>query len=119
MPDRGPIWPTLAKLALCAVMAGVIAAALIFPVAGGLVDIQGKTLAISPTGEFTSEREVGDVIVGSSRTGAPLYLRDLVEVVRTYESPARYLNFFTWRDPAGRWGPDCKSSASVRTRRRR
>ena len=70
------------------------------PVRGGWLDVQGKTVALSPTGEFTNEREIGDVIVGMSH-GTPVYLRDLVDIVRTYQSPARFLNFFTWRDAQG------------------
>ncbi len=86
------------------------------PVAGGTVEIQGKTVAISPTGEFRNEREIGDVIVGASRAGAPLYLRDLVDAVRTYESPPRYLNFFTWRDPHGEWRRSRAITLSVEMR---
>ena len=85
------------------------------PVAGGSVEIQGKTLAISPTGEFQNEREIGDIILGASR-GAPLYLRDLVEIVRAYESPARYLNFFTWQDASGHWQRSRAVTLSVQMR---
>jgi multidrug efflux pump len=73
------------------------------PVAGGTVESQGKTVAIAPSGEFQDEREIGGMIVGASPAGAPLYLRDLVEVQRTYRSPPVYLNFFTSRDAHGRW----------------
>src|SRR5262249_54799497 len=34
---------------------------------------------------------------------APVYLRDLVDVTRAYDSPARFLNYYTFRDAAGRW----------------
>ena len=59
MPDRGPIWPTLAKLALCAVMAGVIAAALIFPVAGGLGVLSNRASEVVANG--TAQLVDGDV----------------------------------------------------------
>ncbi|HET9598918.1 MAG TPA: efflux RND transporter permease subunit [Anaeromyxobacteraceae bacterium] len=69
---------------------------------GGIVEAGGRSLQISPSGEFRSEREIGDVLV--SMPGAPpVYLRDLVEVVRGYETPARYLNWFTRPLPDGRW----------------
>jgi multidrug efflux pump subunit AcrB len=71
--------------------------------AGGQMEVSGRTVALNPTGEFRSEREIGGVIVGSSRGGAPLYLRDLVDVDRGYENPPRYLNFYTWRDSTGGW----------------
>jgi multidrug efflux pump subunit AcrB len=45
------------------------------------------------------------VIVGSSSSAAqsPVYLRDLVEISRAYQSPARYLNYLTWADKQGHW----------------
>ena len=33
----------------------------------------------------------------------PLYLRDLVDVDREYQSPPRYLNQYSWADSAGQW----------------
>jgi len=36
-------------------------------------------------------------------TGTPVYLRDLVEISRGYQSPAHYLNYYTWEDPKGQW----------------
>jgi len=70
---------------------------------GGAVEVEGRTVALNPTGEFLNEREIGDVIVGGSKAGVPLYLRDLVDVDRGYESPPRYLNFYSWIDSAGQW----------------
>jgi hypothetical protein len=54
---------------------------------GGMVEVEGRKVALNPTGEFKNEREIGDVIVGRSQHGAPLYLRDLVDIDRGYESP--------------------------------
>ncbi len=70
---------------------------------GGLLEVENKNLSIDPSGEFKNEKEIGDVSVGASETGTPLYLRDLVEIARGYQSPARYLNYFTWRDAEGKW----------------
>ena len=67
------------------------------PLSGGAVDVEGKLVAVAPTGEFQNDREIGDVVLGSSRNGAPLYLRDLVDVDRTYATPASYLNYFSSR----------------------
>lgn len=72
-------------------------------VGGGEVDSGGKTVFLHPSGEFTNEREIGDVIVGSSAHGAPLYLRDVADIVRSYENPPRLLNFYNWRDADGKW----------------
>ena len=70
---------------------------------GGMLQVGRKNLVIDPSGEFHSEKEIGDVIVSSSANGTPLYLRDLVDVNRTYETPARFLNFYQWRDAKGMW----------------
>ncbi len=70
---------------------------------GGQLAVEGKNLSIDPTGEFKSEKEIGDVVVTASGSGAPVYLRDLVDVVRGYDNPPRYLNYYNWRDAQGGW----------------
>lgn len=70
---------------------------------GGVVEYEGKNLAIAPTGEFKSEKEIGGVIVAASPNGSPVYLRDMVEINRSYDSPPRFMNFYTWRDQQGNW----------------
>ena len=70
---------------------------------GGEIDAGGKTVFLHPSGEFRSEREIGDVIVGSAAHGAPLYLRDVADIVRSYENPPKYLNYHLWQDEHGKW----------------
>jgi multidrug efflux pump subunit AcrB len=70
---------------------------------GGEFDAGNKSVLITPSGEFHSERELGDVIVGTTAYGTPLYLRDVADVVRSYDTPARFLNYYSWRDAHGRW----------------
>jgi multidrug efflux pump subunit AcrB len=70
---------------------------------GGQLEAEGKNLSIDPTGEFKSEQEIGDVTVTASEGGAPVYLRDLAEVARGYDSPARFLNYYHRRDAQGVW----------------
>ena len=70
---------------------------------GGVLSISGKNLAIDPTGELGSEAEIGGLLVAASDHGSPVYLRDIAEVIRAYESPARYLNFYNYRDKSGNW----------------
>ncbi|MGA9995273.1 MAG: efflux RND transporter permease subunit, partial [Pyrinomonadaceae bacterium] len=70
---------------------------------GGQLQAEGKNISIDASGEFKSEQEIGDVLVTTSASGAPVYLRDIVDIVRTYDSPPRYLNYYTWRDPDGQW----------------
>lgn len=68
---------------------------------GGMLDVQGKSLLIDPSGEFRSEEDIGNVIVGTSPSGRPVYLRDAVDILRAYQTPPRYLNYYQARDPGG------------------
>jgi multidrug efflux pump subunit AcrB len=70
---------------------------------GGIMEIEGKNLLIAPSGEFKDANEIANTLITTSSTGSPVYLRDLVDIARAYQSPPRYLNFFTWRDAQGRW----------------
>ncbi len=71
---------------------------------GGTLEVGPKNIAIDPSGQFENAKAIGEVIVGASKsTQAPVYLRDLVEISRGYQGPARFLNYFTWRDSTGNW----------------
>jgi multidrug efflux pump subunit AcrB len=72
-------------------------------VPGGQLEVEGRNLSIDPSGEFRSEKEIADVAVTSSAAGTPVYLRDIVEILRGYENPPRFLNYYNWRDQEGRW----------------
>jgi len=68
---------------------------------GGVIEAQGKKLSIDPSGELKNEKEIGDVLMATSTQGAPVYLRDVFEIERGYESPPRYLNKYTYEPKAG------------------
>ncbi len=70
---------------------------------GGILDIGGKNVILNPSGQFKSEKEIGDVIIGTTDSGAPVYLRDSVDILRGYESPPSYLNYFNYKDADGKW----------------
>ncbi len=70
---------------------------------GGLVEIGDRQLQIAPSGEFRSEREIGDVLVPVANGQSAVYLRDLVDVTRAYVSPPAFLNDYIRRLPDGRW----------------
>ncbi|MCI0388628.1 MAG: efflux RND transporter permease subunit [Acidobacteria bacterium] len=70
---------------------------------GGQLEVEGKNLGVDPSGEFKNEREISDLLVTTSPTGSPVYLRDMAEISRGYENPPRYLNFYYWRDAQGQW----------------
>src|SRR5262249_59577434 len=83
---------------------------------GGQLEVEGKNLSIDPSGEFKSEKDIVDVLVTASQTGSPVYLRDLVDVVRAYDSPPRYLNFYNWCDKNGQWHRTRAVTLSVQMR---
>ncbi|QNI31960.1 efflux RND transporter permease subunit [Alloacidobacterium dinghuense] len=72
---------------------------------GGQLEVGPKTILIDPSGKFTGAQQIGDVIIGtsSSASHSPVYLRDLVDISRGYQSPAKYLNYLTWVDKGGQW----------------
>jgi hypothetical protein len=45
------------------------------------------------------------VLVGTSSTGVPVYLRDLVSDLARIRDPTQYLNYLTYRDASGTWQP--------------
>ncbi len=84
---------------------------------GGAIEVGPKNILVDPSGEFENAGDIGDVIVGTSSFGAAVYLRDLVDIRSGYQSPARYLNYYTWRDPQGKWQRTRAVTVSVQMRR--
>ncbi|MBL8150469.1 MAG: efflux RND transporter permease subunit [Blastocatellia bacterium] len=70
---------------------------------GGTLNTEGRNLTIQPTGEFKSEKELSNVLIPDISDTDVVYLRDLVDIERGYENPARYLNFYNWQDSSSRW----------------
>jgi multidrug efflux pump subunit AcrB len=57
---------------------------------GGVLRTEGQNFIVQLSGEFASERDLPGVVVGTSRDGQPIYLRDLFGVYRTYQNPIPY-----------------------------
>ena len=70
---------------------------------GGIVQTQSRNVLVDATAEFKSTKDIGNVLLASSPTGAPLYLRDLVDISRAYQTPTRYLNYMVSREADGNW----------------
>ncbi|HXE73143.1 MAG TPA: efflux RND transporter permease subunit, partial [Candidatus Nitrosotenuis sp.] len=85
------------------------------PGAGGMQQSEGRTIRLQASGEFHTMAEIGEVPVAQPG-GPPIYLRDLVELVRSYEAPPRFLNFYTWRDEGGKWHRSRAITVSVQMR---
>ena len=70
---------------------------------GGTVETGERRVTLIPSGQFNTANSIGDVAVSTTSAGAPVYLRDLVQISRGYQAPAQYLNYYTWRDQNGSW----------------
>src|SRR5712672_3029099 len=70
---------------------------------GGAFETDQRQIIINPSGQFESRDAIGEVAVAKTSTGAPVYLRDLVKIFPGYQSPATYLNYYTWQDLTGKW----------------
>ncbi len=70
---------------------------------GGAFEAGQRQIIINPSGQFESREAIGNVAVSRTSSGAPVYLRDLVKIIPGYQSPARYLNYYTWRNADGQW----------------
>ena len=69
----------------------------------GTVNAEGRELALEQSGEFRTLADIGTVVFTQAANGTPLYLRDIGTVHRGYEHPPRFVSYYTWRDPHGRW----------------
>jgi multidrug efflux pump subunit AcrB len=70
---------------------------------GGTFNTPGRSLDVTTTGEFKTPQDLNSVIIGESSKGAPLYLRDLVDIERGYENPPSFLSHYMRRDANGKW----------------
>lgn len=87
------------------------------PERGEPLNARGRTVSINTTGEFKSPDDLRNVMIGAAPNGTPLYLRDLVDVDRGYDSPPTYLNTFTRRDENGNWITTRAITLSVQMRK--
>lgn len=71
--------------------------------AAGLVELGGKNLPIRATGRFSSEQEIGSTLISTANGRNPVYLRDIVDINRSYESPPHFLCFMNSRNEKGEW----------------
>ena len=67
---------------------------------GGEIQAGTRNILLDPSGQFDTAKAIGDVAVGNSSAGAPVYLRDLVQISRGYKTPPDFLNYYTWVDGA-------------------
>lgn len=70
------------------VMGSIAARNAVIP--GGTLRTEGHNFPVQLSGEYKTERDMLGTVVGMSKNGAPVYLRDIFEVRRMYESPISY-----------------------------
>src|SRR3989441_2349097 len=70
---------------------------------GGILETGQRQITLTPSGQFEDPKAIGDIVVTTAAAGTPVYLRDLVDISRGYQSPANYLNYYTWPDAGGHW----------------
>src|SRR5258708_33891973 len=70
---------------------------------GGVFETGQRQIILNPSGQFQSSKAIGDIVVTTTAAGAPVYLRDLVDISRGYQSPANYLNYYTSQSADGTW----------------
>lgn len=69
----------------------------------GVVGTGEQTVIVESTGTFDATEDILDTVVATTRDGRPIYVRDVAELVRTYETPASDASWLTWRDADGAW----------------
>src|SRR5262245_9580374 len=69
----------------------------------GTLSAGGRDVALQQTGEFRTLQDIDNTVLTQAANGTPLYLRDLAMARRSYEHPARFLSFYSWRDSSGTW----------------
>ncbi|MCC3303343.1 efflux RND transporter permease subunit [Sneathiella sp. HT1-7] len=72
-------------------------------ISGGEFYASGSSVLVEPVGKYTSPDQIGGTAFTTSPSGAPVYLRDIGDVVPGYQSPPEFLNYYNWRDENGRW----------------
>ena len=77
----------------------------------GRVQVGPEYLRISPTGEFASVEEIGDVLIGSDERRL-VYLKDIADIVRAYEEVPSKMYYVNGR-PALTLGISMQSGENV------
>jgi multidrug efflux pump subunit AcrB len=67
------------------IMSSIAARNAVIP--GGTMRTEGRNFPVQLSGEYKTEKDMLGTVVGMGRGGAPVYLRDLFDVRRMYESP--------------------------------
>ena len=93
--------PRMAELGISPQMiVGVVQSQNIVQPSGNVL-VGDDYLRIEPTGEFSSEQRIGDLLIASPITGRSIRLRDIAEIRRGYLDPPRQLMRFNGHRSVG------------------
>ncbi len=67
----------------------------------GTVDVDDDYIRITPTGDFTTEEEIANILITDPTSGASFRLRDVADVRRGYHDPPRQIMRFNGRPCIG------------------
>ncbi|HTE79926.1 MAG TPA: efflux RND transporter permease subunit, partial [Reyranella sp.] len=70
---------------------------------GGILEVGSKNITIDPSGELTSEHDIGEMMAPRVPGVLPTHLRDVVDISRDYESPAQFKNYYSYKAADGQW----------------
>ncbi len=87
------------------------------PDSGGKLNLPGRAVDVTTSGEFSRAGDLRGVIVKVSPGGSPVYLRDLIGITRGYTTPPSFLNHYTRRDASGHWIRSRAITLSVQMRK--
>lgn len=69
----------------------------------GTLNVGGRNLELQQTGEIRTLEDIDNIVFTQTANGSPLYLRYIGMARRGYQHPARFLSYYSWRDPNGNW----------------
>ena len=69
----------------------------------GSLETTDQKVKLNASGQFEDAASIGGVMVANTNAGAPVYLRDLVQISRSYQTPVQYLNTFSWEARDHAW----------------
>jgi len=67
----------------------------------GRIHLGEENIAVHPGGEFQSEKQFGDLLIGETGTGRIIYLKDVAEIKRGYQDPPNFLMRFDGKPAVG------------------
>ena len=86
---------------------------------GGTLEVGHAQLVVHPSGDFRTPEEIGDVMIARSASGSPVYLRDLVDISRSYISPPQAAQLVHLARSAGTLADGSRDNARGRDARGR